>query len=1133
MSAVAPPAEAARPSIPGNFTAVPQTSPPAIIVVVSWNRPTSDGGYALTGYEIEWRFDQDNNRNANWGTHSRNGFLTADSDATSVTFTDADGLRANNNYDFRITALNSNGERSFYSSDANATIGDVPVPSAPPTNLEVTQSSGFVTVSWAAPQGWITKYRYQFREPDEEFGSLSFTIDPPLTAITQNAFVGKVFRVAAGNAVGFGEWSEDFLVDPPPGQPTDLRVFEVPDDPAVTGDDPRRNRIRLTWTPPADHPDTGPITNYDYRTRDPDGSYGNVFRFQTFPPYHVHLLHFFDKVIQVRAENAAGEGEWSEEFHIPSDPDAPDPETPTVTLVLTPTRINESGSGNSATLTAALSSAVSGSATTVTVGANPAGAVDLSGTTLTIPAGQTASSGPAITVTAVDNSVDAPDARVTISGTVTESGRAGPAAVTLTVTDDDGGGGTVTPRPGTGGGGGGGGSAPRNQAPEAADTLAAAAVAVGASAAVDLDAAFDDPDGDRLDYGAESSDTSVATAAIDGATLTVQGLAAGTARITVTATDPDGESASQAFDVTVTGVERVWHLPPASDPALQGFVRVINHSGEAGEATVTATDDAGRAYGPLTLALTRRGAAHFNVQDLESGNPDKGLTGATGPGMGGWRLAVESDTLAVEALAYARAADGFLTPLDGTAPQGGNGALELATFNPGSNYNQVSVLRLVNPTAEDAAATVTGVDDAGRSPGAPVRLTVPAGAACMADAAELESGRGLACGEPQAGLGDGTGKWRLRIESDAPLTALGLLRSPTGHLSNLSGGALPADADGVRRVHLFPAASDPNGLQGFVRVANRSNRDGTVSIRASDGTDADYEVLTLALGANEAVQFNSGDLEIGNADKGLTGSTGPGRGDWALALSGDGIEFDVLAYVRSPDGFLAPMGASAPLRDMDGAAVRRVAFLNPGSNSRQASVLRLVNPGAANAQASIEGTDDTGLRPGAPVRVTVPAGGAVELTAAELESGDAGAIESGALGDGQGKWRLRIEADRPVAALSLASSPTGRLVNLSGADGSRGFKHGLLPPPAGVTLENPYECELLGRWDAAPGAPHAVDLLRGGERDAARSTERWTHPTRRWAGLCGAGSYSIRVCALNADGDCGPWSAESNAVTID
>ena len=139
---------------------------------------------------------------------------------------------------------------------------------------------------------------------------------------------------------------------------------------------------------------------------------------------------------------------------------------------------------------------------------------------------------------------------------------------------------------------------------------------------------------------------------------------------------------------------------------------------------------------------------------------------------------------------------------------------------------------------------------------------------------------------------------------------------------------------------------------------------------------------------------------------------------------------------------------------------------------------------------SVEGTDDTGLRPGSPVRLTVPAGGAIDLTSAELESGDAEAIESGALGDGGGKWRLRIESDRPVAALSLATSPTGRLVNLSGADADRGFRHGLLPPPGGVTLESPYECELLGRWDAAPGRPP-----RGGPAQGRGASTRTPRPS--------------------------------------
>ena len=71
---------------------------------------------------------------------------------------------------------------------------------------------------------------------------------------------------------------------------------------------------------------------------------------------------------------------------------------------------------------------------------SPAVAADfeLSGNTeLTITAGPTSSTGTA-TVTANDNTVDAPNKEVTISGTVSGlTGLAAPASETLTITDDD------------------------------------------------------------------------------------------------------------------------------------------------------------------------------------------------------------------------------------------------------------------------------------------------------------------------------------------------------------------------------------------------------------------------------------------------------------------------------------------------------------------------------------------------------------------------------------------------------------------------------------------------------------------------------------------------------------------------
>ena len=300
----------------------------------------------------------------------------------------------------------------------------------------------------------------------------------------------------------------------------------------------------------------------------------------------------------------------------------------------------------------------------------------------------------------------------------------------------------------------------------------------------------------------------------------------------------------------MTAPDTAWYLPPASDTLRQGFVRVLNHSDAAGEASIAATDDAGTTYEPLTLALGPRAATHFHTGDLESGNPAKGLTGATGMGAGGWRLAIESETLDVEALAYVRADDGFLAGLNDVAPRE-DGALRIATFNPGSNVDQVSHLRLVNPGDEEAEATVTGVDDAGLSPGSPVVLTLPAGTACMVDAAQLESGTGLACGSPQDGLGDGAGKWRLAVESDeAPrgdepavepgrppvepvrqgVAGLGepVARAP------VPGGVRPARAAG-RRARGQPRGPPHGHGPGLRRLRHALRRAAAVARRGGDG----------------------------------------------------------------------------------------------------------------------------------------------------------------------------------------------------------------------------------------------------------------------------------------------------------
>ena len=209
-------------------------------------------------------------------------------------------------------------------------------------------------------------------------------------------------------------------------------------------------------------------------------------------------------------------------------------------------------------------------------------------------------------------------------------------------------------------------------------------------------------------------------------------------------------------------------------------------------------------------------------------------------------------------------------------------------------------------------------------------------------------------------------------------------------------------------------------------MVNTTDEAAVVRIVAHDSSGTTYETVTLSLGPRQTAHFNSDDLESGNTSKGLSAGVGPGQGDWWLELSGDRA-VEVLAYIRTSDGFLTAMHDRIPARAMR----YRAPTFNPAGNRNQVSLLRLVNPGTEEAQVRIAGVDDRGLSPGSDLHVRIPAGGSRTLSAQDLEAGRA--EFPGALEDGAGKWQLLVESDREVVAMSLLSSPTGHLTNLSSA----------------------------------------------------------------------------------------------------
>ena len=214
----------------------------------------------------------------------------------------------------------------------------------------------------------------------------------------------------------------------------------------------------------------------------------------------------------------------------------------------------------------------------------------------------------------------------------------------------------------------------------------------------------------------------------------------------------------------------------------QGFVRIINRSSDDGLVRIHAVDDTGTPGQAATLTIQGNQTRHFNSDDLEGGNMDKGLTGAVGDGQGDWYLRLETD-LDISVLAYARTKPGgFLTSLHDVVPCAEN-RCQVDVFNPASNRNQRSLLRIVNSGDGAATVTITGKDDAGELPGQAVSFRLPPGAARTLTRRRTRRRQRR---RPERCLGRRAGQVALSVAADQAIMVMSLMESPSGHLTNLS-----------------------------------------------------------------------------------------------------------------------------------------------------------------------------------------------------------------------------------------------------------------------------------------------------------------------------------------------------------
>ena len=289
---------------------------------------------------------------------------------------------------------------------------------------------------------------------------------------------------------------------------------------------------------------------------------------------------------------------------------------------------------------------------------------------------------------------------------------------------------------------------------------------------------------------------------------------------------------STAFAPTGRAAEHSLPLVlPADNSDFWSFIRIVNRSDRAGAVRIRAIDDSGEEAGPITLSIGANSSRRFASADLEEGNADKGLSDGVGSGQCSWRLKLETD-LDILPLAFVRTGDGFVTSMHDVVPEVEPGRHDVAIFNPAKNMMQQSRLRLVNLGDTVAEAEIVATDDEGNRPEDTVKVTVPAGGACMVTAQELESGEATDpchC-EVSGALGAGTGKWQLSVTTDKSIQVMSVLKTPE-HLTNLSTvrfvGFAPPDeaAFNARFAGRRVRATDGSGYVDFVSSGRFSESD--------------------------------------------------------------------------------------------------------------------------------------------------------------------------------------------------------------------------------------------------------------------------------------------------------------------
>jgi titin len=234
----ATPTSSSSSSVPSAPTGLVATASSATQVNLSWAAPSSNGGFAISGYKIEFKTGS--------GAFAN---LVSNTGTTTTSYAHT-GLTSGTTYVYRVSAINQIGTGAA-SSEASATptgsSSSASVPGSVTSFVATAASPTQVNLSWGAPSNnggsAITGYKIEAKKGSG--GSFETLVANSQSTATSFSHTGLTtgttyyYRVSAVNSVGAGSQSETSATPKETTTPT------------VTATAVSPTAITLTWVPPS------------------------------------------------------------------------------------------------------------------------------------------------------------------------------------------------------------------------------------------------------------------------------------------------------------------------------------------------------------------------------------------------------------------------------------------------------------------------------------------------------------------------------------------------------------------------------------------------------------------------------------------------------------------------------------------------------------------------------------------------------------------------------------------------------------------------------------------------------------------------------------------------------------------